>query len=72
MQNELMIFKGHVAGHSESSVNTLTLTPSTPRGARAACDSDLVNSQAETAGVSSAASLVWVGLIQSGDGPNRT
>ena len=56
MQNELMIFNGHVAGHSESSVNTLTLTLSTPRGARAACDSDLVNSQAETAGASPAAS----------------
>lgn len=53
MQNELVVSNGHVAGRSESSVSTLTLTPSTPRGGREACDSDLVRSQAETAGVSS-------------------
>ena len=56
MQSELMLFSGHLAGHSESSINTSTLTPSIPRGGQAACDSDLVNSQAVTTEVVSAAS----------------
>ena len=42
MQSELILFNGHLAGRSESSINTSMLTLSTPGGGRAACDSDLV------------------------------
>ena len=63
MQSELMLFNAHLAGHSESSINTSTLTPSIPRGGQAACDSDLVNSQAEATEVVSAASYQPGGVL---------
>lgn len=63
MQSELMLFNGHLAGHSESSINTSMLTLSTPRGGRVARDSDLVNSQAEATEVSSAASYQLGGVL---------
>lgn len=52
-----------IAGRSESSINTSMLTLSTPGGGRAACDSDLVNSQAGTTEVSSAASYQSGGVL---------
>ena len=63
MQSELILFNGHLAGRSESSINTSMLTLSTPGGGRAACDSDLVNSQAGTTEVSSAASYQSGGVL---------
>ena len=63
MQRELMLFNGHLAGRSESSINTSMLTLSTPGGGRAACDSDLVNSQSGTTEVSSAASYQSGGVL---------
>ena len=63
MQSELILFNGHLAGRSESSINTSMLTLSTPGGGRAACDSDLVNSQAGTTEVVSAASYQLRGIL---------